>query len=180
MTQDERNAFPKNVNIIFPDQEAYKSCCTEVRLWSQRPFTIEWSLFQRGTSQSSRQSEDCSLKKTSFAKASRPACTFWTVRDQLLTGCSALRVENVLVIAWFLRETTFSTTALLLRSILIVRQTRYQQLLLQRMLERRASRKRPLPASEVEVHHSSDTDAQNTGANFQAEVVNPKTPELLA
>ena len=37
------------------------------------------------------------------------------------------------------------------------------------------SRKRPLPASEVEAHHSSDRDAQNTGANFQAEVVNPTT-----
>lgn len=37
------------------------------------------------------------------------------------------------------------------------------------------SRKRPLPASEVEAPHSSDRDAQNTGANFQAEVVNPKT-----
>ena len=27
MTQDERKAFLKNVNIIFPDQEAYKRCC---------------------------------------------------------------------------------------------------------------------------------------------------------
>ena len=48
------------------------------------------------------------------------------------------------------------------------------------MLARRVSRKRPLPASEVEAHHSSDTDAQNTGVNFQAEVVNTTTPELLS
>ena len=39
------------------------------------------------------------------------------------------------------------------------------------------SRKRPLPVTEVEVHHSSDMDAdvQNRGTNFQSEVVNPTT-----
>lgn len=37
------------------------------------------------------------------------------------------------------------------------------------------SRKRPLPATEVVVHHSSDTDAgaHNTEANIQDEVQNP-------
>lgn len=37
------------------------------------------------------------------------------------------------------------------------------------------SRKRPLPAPAVEAHHSSVTEAQNTGANFQVKVVNPTT-----
>lgn len=39
------------------------------------------------------------------------------------------------------------------------------------------SQKQPLPATEVVVHHSSDTDtdAHNTEANFQAEAVNPTT-----
>lgn len=39
------------------------------------------------------------------------------------------------------------------------------------------SRKRPLSATEVEVHHSTDADAdvQDTGTNFQSEVVNPTT-----
>lgn len=105
---------------------------------------------------------------TSFAKVSRPACTLWTVRDQILTGCSALTMENERVIArLFARNNLchhFLAIAIHLHYVPSVVEA-HQGRSLSKISAASApknvsgkvpSRKRPLPASEVESHHSSD------------------------
>lgn len=105
---------------------------------------------------------------TSFAKVSRPACTLWKVRDHFLTGCSALTMENVLVIARFFAWNNlfhhFLAIAIHLNCVPNVVEA-YQGRSLSKISAASApknvsgkalSGKRPLPASEVEAHHSSD------------------------
>ena len=130
MTQDERKAFLKNVNKICPDQEAWKRCCNFKITSSSNPSASARQLDRDLSDLSplsgyiSKEEQASLLDKAKtvlyddeFRQGFKASGTLWTVRDHFLTGCSALTMENVRVIARFLCETTFVTTSLLLPSI---------------------------------------------------------------
>ena len=200
MTQDERKAFLKNVNKICPDQEACKRSCNFKITSSSNPWASARQLdcdlsdlsplsgyFSKEEQASLLDKAKTVLCDDEFRQGFKASVYFVDSKGPLshrvqcfnngkcTCDCTFFVRNNLchhfLAIAIHLNCVPNVVEAYQGRSLIKISAASAPK----NVSGKAPSRKRPLPASEVEAPHSSDRDAQNTGANFQAEVVNPKT-----
>ena len=204
MTQEERKAFLKKVCRICPDPEAYKRCCnfkvqplySSSARRSSRQSACDLSDLSALSGHFSKEEQASLLEKAKtvlhndqFRQGFKDSVYFVDSGGQLPHRVQCFKSGKCTCDCNFFGRNNLCHHCLAIAIHLncvanIVRA--YQGRSLHKTSAASApknvgrkvpSRKRPLPVTEVEVHHSSDMDAdvQNRGTNFQSEVVNPTT-----
>ena len=203
MTQEERKAFLKRASKVCPDPEAYKRCCnfkvTPLSRSSSHPSirqaACDLSDLSQLSGHFSKEEQSSLLEKAKtvlcndqFRQGFKDSVYFVDSGGPLPHRVQCFKSGKCTCDCNFFGRNNLChhclSIAIHLNCVANVVEA-YQGRSLSRISAASApknvggkapSRKRHLPATEVAVHHSdTDADAQNTEANFQAEILNPTT-----